>query len=74
MIELAFFINLRQIKVQALFNNANINYGPTYQNSHTSNNTIIGGNFAFGDGSINSFTNSNSGKINVSNANTAQES
>ncbi|MEH7332046.1 spore germination protein [Neobacillus drentensis] len=67
-------INIGQFKVRTLINNANINFGATYQNSHTANSTIIGGNFNFGDGCLNSFTNINSGKIKVSNVNSGEDS
>ncbi|MFB6467041.1 spore germination protein [Cytobacillus sp. Hz8] len=56
-------INISQFKVRSLTNNANINFGVTYQNSHTSNNVIIGGNFNFGDACLNSFTNINFTKV-----------
>jgi len=42
--------------VNSLSNNANINFGPTYQNSHTANSTIIGSNFNYGDHCTNSST------------------
>ncbi|MBS4213945.1 MULTISPECIES: spore germination protein [Neobacillus] len=67
-------INIGRFKVQALSNNANINFEGTTQNSHTSNNTIIGGNFSFGDGSSSTFTNINNGTITVSNENSGQDS
>ncbi|MCM3729624.1 spore germination protein [Neobacillus cucumis] len=44
-----FFINITNFIVDNLSNNANINYGPTYQNSHTANSTIIGSNINIGD-------------------------
>ncbi|MFC4803023.1 spore germination protein [Neobacillus sp. GCM10023253] len=67
-------LNISQFKVQALSNNANVNFSGTTQNSHTSNNIIIGGNFSFGDGSSNSFTNINYGNITVPNEKTGQDS
>lgn len=42
-------INIGSFAVQSLSNNANINSGPTYQNSHTANSTLIGGIFSYGD-------------------------
>lgn len=48
-IDMTWCINVTNIVVNSISNNANINYGPTYQNSHTANTTIIGGNFTFGD-------------------------
>ncbi|NRD78961.1 spore germination protein [Bacillus sp. BRMEA1] len=71
---MSFQINIFQFKVHSLTNNANINFGPTYQNSHTANSSIIGGNFNFGDGCISSFANINGGKIKISNKNTSQDS
>ncbi|MFK9090810.1 spore germination protein [Bacillus salipaludis] len=73
-IEMACSINIGQFKVQALSNNANINFGATTHNSHTANSSIIGGNFNFGDGCLNTFTNINRGKITVSNENSAKDS
>jgi hypothetical protein len=46
-------INISHFIVNSLTNNANINFGPTYQNSHTANSTIIGSNNYFGDGCSN---------------------
>jgi hypothetical protein len=48
-IEMSWSIQVTNFNVKSLSNNANINYGPTYQNSHTANSTIIGGNYTFGD-------------------------
>jgi hypothetical protein len=48
-IEMECSINIGHFAVESLSNNANINFGPTYQNSHTANSTIIGSNFNFGD-------------------------
>jgi hypothetical protein len=47
-------INIGHFKVNAISNNANINFESTYQNSHTANSTIIGGCFNFGDFCTNS--------------------
>ncbi|MEH7096855.1 spore germination protein [Neobacillus vireti] len=46
---MGFFINITNFIVDSLSNNANINYGPTYQNSHTANSTIIGSAINIGD-------------------------
>ena len=43
------FINITNFSVDNLSTNANINFGPTYQNSHTANFTIIGSNINIGD-------------------------
>ncbi|MGJ7910004.1 hypothetical protein [Neobacillus sp. LXY-1] len=67
-------VNIIHFNVQRIANNANINFGAADQNSHTSNNTIIGGNFSFGDGGDNSFTNINNGNIDISNENKEQDS
>ncbi|MCM3766475.1 spore germination protein [Neobacillus niacini] len=67
-------INIGRFKVQALSHNANINSGGTTQNSHTSNVTMVGGNFSFGDGCRNSFTTINCGTIATSNENSAEDS
>ncbi|WP_251551630.1 spore germination protein [Neobacillus muris] len=66
---MAHSININHLTVLSLTNNANINFGPTLQNSHTANQTIIGGNFSFGDHNINTFQNRNSGSITVPNEN-----
>ena len=47
-------IKIGNFMVNSLSNNANINFGPTYQNSHTANSTIIGSNFNYGDHCTNS--------------------
>jgi hypothetical protein len=57
-------IQVTNFKVKSLSNNANINYGPTYQNSHTTNSTIIGSNFNFGDNCIISSTNITNSSVN----------
>lgn len=44
-------INILHFNVHSLSNNANINFGPTYQNSHTATSKIVGGNYQFGDNS-----------------------
>ena len=36
----------------SLFNNANINYGPSLQNSHTANSINIGNNIYIGDNGL----------------------
>ena len=71
---MAYSINIRQFKVQTLTNNSNINFGATYQNSHTANTIAIGGNYNFGDGCLNPFININKGKMTVPNKKTAQDS
>lgn len=45
-------IKITNMIVNSLSNNANINFGPSLQNSHTANTKQIGGNFAFGDHSV----------------------
>jgi Spore germination protein gerPA/gerPF len=67
-------INIGRFKVQTVSQNANINSGGAFQNSHTSNITMIGGNFSFGDSCINSFTTINCGNITISNEDSAQDS
>lgn len=42
-------IKLTNFVVNSISNNANINFGPTYQNSHTATSTIIGSTFNSGD-------------------------
>ncbi len=66
---MAFSFNIKNFVVNSIANNANIDFGPVYQNSHTANSTIIGGNFNFGDGCIISNKSINFGKI----ENTAKE-
>jgi len=44
-----FQINIFNVKTNAMNNNANIDFGPIVQNSHTSNSKFIGTNAAFGD-------------------------
>jgi hypothetical protein len=48
-INMKFTINITHFMVNSLANNANINIGPTYQNSHTANSKTIGTNLNFGD-------------------------
>ncbi|RFU65414.1 spore germination protein [Peribacillus glennii] len=45
-------INIFNIKTNSITSNANIDIGPTIQNSHTSNFKQIGANFGFGDFSV----------------------
>ncbi|RLQ96179.1 spore germination protein [Falsibacillus albus] len=47
--KLCFQINVGSIIVDNISNNANINFGPTYQNSHTANSIIIGSCISIGD-------------------------
>ncbi|WP_042461990.1 spore germination protein [Neobacillus dielmonensis] len=47
----SFQINISNIQVNGLAQNANINFGATVQNSHTSNLKFFGTNFSAGDGS-----------------------
>jgi hypothetical protein len=51
-IKMSWSIQVTNFNVKSLNNNANINFGPTYQNSHTANSKIIGGNYSFGDHSL----------------------
>jgi hypothetical protein len=43
------YIHITHFTVDNLSTNANINFGPTYQNSHTANFTVIGSNINIGD-------------------------
>ncbi|WP_142384076.1 spore germination protein [Neobacillus cucumis] len=43
------FIHITNFSVDSLSNNANINIGPTLQNSHTANSIIVGSNINIGD-------------------------
>ena len=45
-------INIINFMMGSLFNNANINFGPTYQNSHTANSINIGNNIYIGDNGL----------------------
>ncbi|WP_442598383.1 spore germination protein [Neobacillus sp. D3-1R] len=42
-------INIFNIKVNGMTNNANVDVGPTVHNSHTSNMKFVGTNFSLGD-------------------------
>ncbi|HYK71593.1 MAG TPA: spore germination protein [Pseudoneobacillus sp.] len=42
-------INIFNIKVNGMSQNANIDVGPTVHNSHTANTKLVGANFSLGD-------------------------
>ncbi|WP_114744635.1 spore germination protein [Falsibacillus pallidus] len=42
-------INIGRFEVGSMTNNANINFGPVYQNSHTANSIVVGSCFSVGD-------------------------
>lgn len=44
-----YIINIFNMKTNSLSNNANIDFGPTNQNSHTANSKWVGANLANGD-------------------------